>query len=85
LDSGGAGVKADPRNSAWQWSKEKHCPRLVDVHIKAMCPQGEMGFTKCKEGKQHREGRKQKPQKEKGTEAGMTTHTGHQAPPRAVN
>lgn len=29
---GGAGVEDDPRNSAWQCSEEKHCPRLVDVH-----------------------------------------------------
>lgn len=31
---GGAGEEDDPGKSAGQCSKEKHCPRLVDVHIR---------------------------------------------------
>lgn len=61
---GGAGVKDDPRNSAWQCSEEKHCPRLVDVHT-GQCVHKERWKTT-------QEGRETKATREKGIQAGMT-------------
>lgn len=61
---GGAGIKDNPRNSAWQCSEEKHCPRLVDVHT-GQCVHKERWKTT-------QEGRETKATREKGIQAGMT-------------
>lgn len=61
---GGAGVKDGPRNSAWQCSREKHCPRLVGVHIRRCVHR--------RGGKQHRKEKKQKPREKRG--AGRSDH-----------
>lgn len=68
---GGTGVKDDPRNNAWQCSKEKHCPRLVDVHIR-----------RCvhKERWERREGKETKATGETGIQAGRTTPQQPQRP-----
>ena len=69
---GGAGVKDDPGNSAWQCSKEKHCPRLVDVHIGQCAHKGRRKTTQ--------EGKETKATGEQGIQAGTATPQQPQRP-----
>lgn len=69
---GGAGVKDDPGNSAWQCSKEKHCPRLVDVHIGQCVHKGRRKTTQ--------EGEETKATGEQGIQAGTATPQQPQRP-----
>lgn len=70
-------MKDDPRNSAWQCSKGRHCPRLVDVHIRR-CVHKERRKTTRKE-------KKQKPQGKRDPSRNGHPLTATKILPRAVN
>lgn len=70
-----AGLATDcPRNSAWQRSHQKPCPRPVDVHIQATCPQERWSQGKTKRGNNTGKERNKKPQDMKGASAERPTH-----------